>query len=98
DTLESGFKSSALLASATVSCSHCSDLYSYYQSIGSVLIMFWTLYIVISVGGLVDATYVGIESFSSRVQCEAAIGSRVVEVDNAYKFQFKCLKTDEIVK
>jgi hypothetical protein len=57
--------------------------------------MFWTLYIVISVGGLVDATYVGIESFASRLQCEAAIGTRVVEVDYAYKFQFKCLKTDE---
>jgi hypothetical protein len=60
--------------------------------------MFWTLYIVISVAGLADETYVGIESFKSRVHCEATIGTRVVEVDYEYRFEFKCLKTDEIVK
>lgn len=60
--------------------------------------MFWTLYIVISVNSIADGTYVGIESFESKMQCEAAIGTRVVEIDYEYKFEFKCLRTDEIVK
>lgn len=59
--------------------------------------MFWTLYILVSVTGAAEQTFIGVESFGSRVNCESRIDSRVIFMDDNYKFELKCLRTDESV-
>jgi len=59
--------------------------------------MFWTLYILVSVAGITEQTFIGVESFDSRVNCESRIDSRVIFMDDNYKFELKCLRTDESV-
>lgn len=41
--------------------------------------------------------YVPIESFKERVQCEHALSTRVIVIDDKYRLEFTCLKTDEDV-
>lgn len=60
--------------------------------------VFWTLYIILTVADSDKAKNIEIESFKNRMQCEESIMTRVVQVDDKYKFEFKCLKTDESVK
>ncbi len=59
--------------------------------------MFWTLYILVSVAGTAEQTFIGVESFESRVNCESRIDSKVIFMDDNYKFELKCLRTDESV-
>ena len=59
--------------------------------------MFWTLHILVSVTGAAEPTFIGVESFGSRVNCESRIDSRVIFMDDNYKFELRCLRTDESV-
>ena len=51
--------------------------------------MFWTLYIIVSVAGAKEQTFIGVESFGSRVNCESRIESRALFIDDNYKFELK---------
>ncbi len=57
--------------------------------------MFWSIYIIFSAPFKTELTYIPIESFESRESCEYALDTRMLVVDGKYKFEFKCLKTDE---
>jgi len=59
--------------------------------------MFWTLYVIVSIGSSADKTYIEVESFDDRITCEYAINSRVILIDERYKLEFSCLRTDEAV-
>ena len=43
--------------------------------------MFWTLYILVSVAGTTEQTFIGVESFETRVNCESKIDSKVIFKD-----------------
>jgi hypothetical protein len=60
--------------------------------------MFWTLYIIVTITATSEQTFVGVNSFVDRVNCESALETRKLLVDEKYDFEFKCLKTDEPVK
>lgn len=41
--------------------------------------------------------HVPIESFSERIQCEHALSARTIVIDDKYRLDFVCIKTDEDV-
>lgn len=47
--------------------------------------------------GTESVEYVPIESFVDRVECENAIITRSIVIDDKYRLEFTCIKTDEEV-
>lgn len=41
--------------------------------------------------------HVPIESFSDRIQCEHALSARSIVIDDKYRLDFVCIKTDKDV-
>lgn len=60
--------------------------------------MFWTIYIIVNIIGQTEPVYIGVESFETRAICESRLMSRQITVDDLYKFDFKCLKTDSEIR
>lgn len=59
--------------------------------------MYWTIFIIVSIAGRTEPTYIEVESFESREICEDKLTSRHFSVDGLYNFHFKCLRTDDDV-
>jgi hypothetical protein len=59
--------------------------------------MYWTIFIIVSIAGRADPTYIAVDSFVSRKICEDQLTTRHLSVDGVYNFHFKCMKTDENV-
>lgn len=58
--------------------------------------IYWSLYLVITIEGSVDKQYIGIESFANRTACESATrfnNELIVDLDTI-DIHLRCLKTD----